>query len=233
MVSLAFFSGLVVTLVGLGTAAALAGRLLRRWEAGFTAGMAVISLVAGLAGLWGRLFPRRHRPPRLAASVELPAAFVAGGVYSFAALVTSAGPLTLLLAASAAIGRAAYGAALSFAYALGRGLPFVGIGLFAETAARWAGRLHRAQRPVELVGGLMLVAAGLYFGWAAYSMARPNGRAAGSRALHTNIAARPPRYPVVRPRRGHTRRERPVAGFVVHTGRERIGGAGGPGEPSR
>lgn len=42
-----------------------------------------------------------------------------------ATLTTSAGPLLLLLTVAAALGRPAYGAALSLAYSIGRGVPFL------------------------------------------------------------------------------------------------------------
>lgn len=157
--------------MSLGTIAAYVGQVLRRWEAGFTIGIAIISLLAAIITLLGpRLRHRRASHPRPTRRWGIPGAFVYGVVYSFAAVTTSAGPLMLLLTLSAAIGRPGWGALLSLAYAIGRGLPFVVIGAFADVAARWLGRVRQSQRVIELASAVALFAAAAYFGWAGIAM---------------------------------------------------------------
>src|SRR5581483_1871613 len=119
LLSVSFFVGVVLSLVGLGIGASVAGRLFSRWKAAFAIGAALFSLAAGLAAIFGPTV-RRYVPD--------PEINKRGGI---------AGPLFLLLTIAAAIGRPMYGAALSFAYAIGRGLPFLLLGLFAGTVGAW------------------------------------------------------------------------------------------------
>lgn len=86
-----------------------------------------------------------------------------GFLYSVATVTTSAGPLLLLLTIAAAIGNPLYGAALSLSYAVGRGLPFLLLGLFAGTVGAWLARIGRARRIAEVVSGVALIALAVYF----------------------------------------------------------------------
>ncbi len=86
-----------------------------------------------------------------------------GFLYSVATVTTSAGPLLLLLTVAAAIGNPLYGAILSLSYAIGRGLPFLLLGLFAGTVGAWLARIGRARRIAEVVSGVALVALAVYF----------------------------------------------------------------------
>jgi cytochrome c-type biogenesis protein len=97
-------------------------------------------------------------------------AFLYGFCYSVATVTTSAGPLLLLLTVAAAIGRPAYGAALSLSYAVGRGLPFLLLGLFAGAVGTWLARVNRARRIAEVVSGIALVALAGYFAWLARTL---------------------------------------------------------------
>jgi cytochrome c-type biogenesis protein len=171
LVSLGFFAGVVVSLLVLGTVAAYLGRLLARWSAGFAYGAAVFSLGAGVAAICGPAI-RRHVPnPEIAKRGGVAGAFVYGLCYSVATVTTSAGPLLILLTIAAAIGRPAYGAALSLAYGIGRGLPFLVLGLFAGAVGEWLARVNRARRLAELVSGAALVALAFYFAWLGYRLA--------------------------------------------------------------
>jgi cytochrome c-type biogenesis protein len=84
-------------------------------------------------------------------------------MYSVATLTTSAGPLLLLLTVATAVGRPVYGAAISLAYGVGRGAPFLALGLFAGQLGRWLERVERARRPAEVVSGVALLAVAVYF----------------------------------------------------------------------
>lgn len=111
---------------------------------------------------------RRYVPnPEVSQRGGIAGAFLYGLLYIVATVTTSAGPLLLLLTIAAAIGRPVYGAALSLSYAIGRGLPFLVLGLFAGTIGAWLARIGRARRIVEVMSGLALVALAFYFVWLA------------------------------------------------------------------
>ncbi len=167
-----FFVGLVMTLTALGTAASLAGRVLMNWDGPFALGAAVLTFVAGLATLGGPWLRRRVPDPVVRQRTGMAGAFAYGAAYSVATITTSAGPLILLLTVAAAMGRPAYGALLSLSYAIGRGMPFVFIGLFAGALGAWLERVTRARRVAEVVSGVVLVALSAYFVWLADVLSR-------------------------------------------------------------
>lgn len=154
---------MVLSLLALGVAASFAGRLFSRWNAWFAVGAALFSLVAGLAALFGPVLRRRVPDPEVAKRGGIAGAFLYGLLYSVATVTTSAGPLLLLLTIAAAVGRPAYGAALSLSYAVGRGVPFLLLGLFAGTVGAWLARMGRARRAAEVVSGLALILLAVYF----------------------------------------------------------------------
>lgn len=163
LLSFSFFFGVVLSLLALGVAASFAGRLFSRWNAAFAFGVAVFSFIAGLVAIFGPSV-RRHVPdPEVNKRGGMAGAFLYGLLYSVATVTTSAGPLLLLLTIAAAIGRPAYGAALSLSYAIGRGLPFLLLGLFAGTVGSWLARLGRARRIAEVVSGIALLVLSVYF----------------------------------------------------------------------
>lgn len=161
--SLAFFLGLVLTITGLGIGAALVGRLLTQWGPAFAAGAAVFTAAAGAATLLAPALRRRVPDPEIRKRGGITGAFLYGVLYSVATVTTSAGPLVLLLTVAAAMGRPAYGAGLSFAYSLGRGLPFLVLGLFAGRVGAWLRRVERLRRPAEVMSGVALLGVSVYF----------------------------------------------------------------------
>lgn len=158
-----FFIGVTLSLLVLGTAAAYYGLLLVRWSAGFAIATAVVSVIAGLLALFGPAIRRHVSNPIVNKSGGMGGAFVYGLFYTVATLTTSAGPLMLLLTIAAAVGQPLYGAALSLAYGIGRGLPFLLVGVFAGRVSDSLARLERGQRVAEIVSGLALVGVGGYF----------------------------------------------------------------------
>lgn len=158
-----FFGGIVLSLLILGTAAAYLGRLLVRWSSSFAIATAVLSIVAGLIALSGPQLRLRIANPNIQKRSGIGGAFVYGLFYTVATLTTSAGPLMLLLTIAAAVGQPLYGAVLSLAYGIGRGLPFLLLGLFAGRIAGWLSRLERGRRAAEVVSGLALIGVGAYF----------------------------------------------------------------------
>jgi len=158
LLSLAFFFGIVLSLLALGIAASFAGRLYSKWNVGFALGAALFSLLAGLGAIFGPLLRRFVPDPEVSKRGGIAGAFLYGLLYSIATVTTSAGPLLLLLTIAAAIG-----AVLSLSYAIGRGVPFLLLGLFAGTVGAWLAPLGFARRIVEVASGIALVGLAVYF----------------------------------------------------------------------
>lgn len=157
-IAFAFFGGIVVNLTVLGALAGrLGGILTESFGRFWTLAMAIISLVAAIFAFWG---PRLNIE-RLAALRKpgLAGAFGYGFLFS---LGTSAAPLLLLLAIAASQASALYGLLLSFAFGVGRGLPFLVVGLFAGTLMRLA-RISIWRRTIQFVSGCALILVSLYY----------------------------------------------------------------------
>lgn len=160
----------MVSIVALGIAAAFAGRLLADWSVAFAVATAVFSLGAGVAAICAPRIRRRIPAPDVTKRGGASGAFAYGLAYTLATVTTGAGPLFLLLTVTAAIGRPAYGALLSVAYGIGRGLPFLLLGVFAGAVGSWLARVERLRRGAELVSGVALMVIGGYFAWLAYTI---------------------------------------------------------------
>lgn len=171
ILAITFFSGIVLSILGLGLAASFAGRLLAGWSIGFAMITAALSLAAGLAAIFAPLLRPRVTAPNIQQRGGVSGAFLYGLGYTLATVTTGAGPLLLLLTVTAAIGRPGYGAMLSLAYGIGRGMPFLLLGTFAGAIGSWLARVERLRRGAELVSGLALTAIGGYFVWLAYALA--------------------------------------------------------------
>lgn len=96
--------------------------------------------------------------------------FLYGTLYAVATITSSAGPLLLLLTVAAALGRPVYGTLIAVAYAIGRGIPFVILGLCAERVGTLVLRIERYRRPVEVLSGGVLVGLSGYFVWLARTL---------------------------------------------------------------
>ncbi len=120
-------------------------------------GMAVFSLVAAVVAFWGP----RVNVQRLAdlRRPGISGAFVYGFIFS---LGTSAAPLLVLLTVSAAQARPEYGLLLALSFGVGRGLPFLLVGLFAGLIMRFAS-LARWRRPLQMVSGFALLTVAVYY----------------------------------------------------------------------
>lgn len=154
----AFFAGIVVNLTVLGALAGQLGSILTESFGRFWAlAMAVISLGAAIIAFWG---PRLN-VEKLAALRRpgLAGAFGYGFIFS---LGTSAAPLLLLLAIAAGQGSTLYGLLLSFAFGVGRGFPFLLVGLFAGALMRFA-RISLWRRVIQFVSGCALILVSLYY----------------------------------------------------------------------
>ena len=88
-------------------------------------------------------------------------AFLLGIPFSVAICPFCAPALMVALTASAAIGSAGFGAALLFAFALGRSIPII-LGAWGMGWLESLRILSRYQKPFEVIGGVVLVLSGLY-----------------------------------------------------------------------
>lgn len=131
----------------------------------------MLSMVAGIAALVGPHLRRRIPGPDVHQRAGVGGAFLYGLVYTLATMTTGAGPLLLLLTIAAAIGRPAFGAALSLAYGIGRGLPFLLLGMSAGAVGSWLSRVERWRRAAEIASGIALLLIGGYFAWLSYRLA--------------------------------------------------------------
>lgn len=158
MIATAFFAGIVVNLALLGAISGRLGAILgesfgRYWALT----MALVSLIAALLAFRGpRLdfdkLSTMRRPGVLGALAY-------GFVFS---LGTSAAPLLLVLTVAAAHRTAAYGVLLSVAFGIGRGLPFLLVGLFAGAIARFA-RMQRWRKVIQVLSGTALLFVSVYY----------------------------------------------------------------------
>ena len=158
----AFVTGMVVTHVVLGTAAALGGEwaydlLGRQW--GLFLGPMLIVLGLIWTG-WVRLpLPWISIRGRRVASVW--GAFLWGIPFTVGICPVCSPGLWVALSASAGIGSATYGALLLLVFALGRGVPVI-VGAMSIGWLESLRPLVRWQNTLEIVGGLVLILVGLY-----------------------------------------------------------------------
>lgn len=158
LIALAFFAGIVVNLTILGALAGRLGAILTESFGRYWAlGMALVSLIAAVAAFWGP----RLRVDQLAALRKpgVTGSFLYGFIFS---LGTSAAPLLLLFTVAAAQARPQFGVALAFAFGLGRGLPFLLVGLFAGAIMRFT-RLGSWRRPIQVLSGCALIFVSIYY----------------------------------------------------------------------
>ena len=155
-----FFLGIVINLAVLGVLSGSLGGILGETFGRYWAlTMAIVSLIAAVIAFRGpqldlEKLANMRRPGILGA-------FAYGFIFS---LGTSAAPLLLVLTVAAAHRTAGYGLLLSVVFGIGRGLPFLLIGLFAGTMARFV-RMQRWRRTIQVLSGTALVFVSGYYGW--------------------------------------------------------------------
>lgn len=157
-IAAAFFAGIVVNLTLLGALAGRLGAVLtgsfgRSW----TLAMALVSLLAAALAFYGPRLPVE----RLAALRRpgLVGAFAYGFIFS---LGTSAAPLLVLLTIAAAQADALYGLVLAMTFGIGRGLPFLFLGVFVGELVRFT-RLGQWRRGLQVASGVLLLIASFYY----------------------------------------------------------------------
>ena len=166
LIATAFFLGIVVNLTVLG---ALAGRLGAVLTESFGRYWALVMAVASLVAAGLAFYGPRLRVDKLAA-LRRPGAIGAFGYGFIFSLGTSAAPLLLLLAVSAAQASFLYGLLLAFAFGVGRGLPFLVVGLFAGAVVRFT-RVGVWRRAIQVVSGVGLLLVSFYYARAFVALA--------------------------------------------------------------
>ena len=158
LIAAAFFAGIVTNLVVLSMVAARIGAVLtesfgRNWALA----MAVVSLVGASIALYGP----RLRADQLGSwrTPGVVGAFFYGFVFS---LGTSAAPLLVLLTVAAAQASPATGVLLAMAFGIGRGLPFLLVGVFAGALIRFT-QVGHWRRAIQVLSALALLAVSVYF----------------------------------------------------------------------
>lgn len=156
-IAMSFFIGLVMCLTALGVLAGFLGVVTTQaFGQYWTLGMALLALAAALLVLWG---PSLQLPLTSLRRPGLFGAFVYGLLFS---LGTPAASLLLVLTIAAAHHRPTYGALLALAYGLGRGLPFLLLGLFSGAITRLTCRPSWSRGIQVTTGCLLLVITGYY-----------------------------------------------------------------------
>ncbi len=157
-IALAFFAGIAVNLTLLGALAGRLGAILTESFGRYWAlGMALFSLLAAILAFYG---PRLQETQLDALRKPgIGGAFSYGFIFS---LGTSAAPLLLLLSVAAATKSPLYGLLLALTFGIGRGLPFLIVGLFAGAVSRLA-RLTWLRRSIQLVSGCALLFVCYYY----------------------------------------------------------------------
>lgn len=166
LLALAFFAGIVVNLTILGAIAGRIGAVLTEsFGKYWTLAMAAASLLAAGLAFYG---------PRLSiekiASRRMPGVAGAFGYGFIFSLGTSAAPLLLLLTISLAEAKPLYGLLLAFAFGIGRGLPFLLLGVFAGALMRLT-RVRAWDRAIQVVSGVALLVVSFYYARAFISLA--------------------------------------------------------------
>lgn len=157
-IAVAFFAGIVVNLSLLGALAGRLGAILTESFGRYWAlGMAMVSLLAAILAFYGPRLKENQltslRKPGLGG------AFSYGFIFS---LGTSAAPLLLLLSVAAAQASPFYGFLLALAFGLGRGLPFLIVGIFAGAVSQLA-QLTWLRRSIQLISGGALLFVSFYY----------------------------------------------------------------------
>lgn len=158
-IAFAFFAGIVVNLTLLGALAGRLGIILTESFGSYWAlGMAAISLIAAILAFYGP----RMKAGQLSALRKpgIGGSFIYGFVFS---LGTSAAPLLLLLTVAAAQADPLFGLFLAFLFGIGRGLPFLAVGIFAGSIAK-LNRLTWLRTGIQVFSGLALLFVSFYYG---------------------------------------------------------------------
>jgi cytochrome c-type biogenesis protein len=156
-----FVAGFTLVFVAVGTLAGSLGALLGRWEDPLMRVLGVVVVLMGLAFLGFVPFLQQDRRLHASPTAGLWGAPVLGVVFGLGWAPCIGPTLAAVLALSLDGGSAARGAALSVAYCLGLGLPFLAIALGMQRSSAVLGFLRRHRLAISRVGGGLLILIGL------------------------------------------------------------------------
>jgi len=150
--------------VALGASASFVGSLIRAWSAELSILAGIVIIVMGLHFLGLTRIGLLMREGRLTAPkpVGLWGAYVMGLAFAFGWTPCIGPVLAAVFAVAANTPTASKGALLLFIYSLGMGIPFLLFAFVYSRAGRTFHLLQRHGRIVEQVGGVLLVAIGLF-----------------------------------------------------------------------
>lgn len=157
-ITFSFFLGIVFCLMLLGGIAGYLGAFLTETFGKYWAlAMGTISIIAAGIAFYGPYLRVRQleslRKPGIGGS------FIYGLIFS---LGTSAAPLLLLLSFAAAKASIFYGLILALLFGIGRGLPFLVVGLFASSVSKLA-KLTWLRKSIQIISGVALLYLSFYF----------------------------------------------------------------------
>lgn len=158
-IAVGFFTGIVLCLAILGVLAGRLGVILTESFGLYWAlAMVIISVIAAIAAFYGP----RIKVAKLSAMRRpgIGGAILYGFIFS---LGTSAAPLLLLLSVAAGTADPFYGFVLAVSFGLGRGLPFLLVGLFAGAVSRLA-QLTWLRPGIQVISGGALLFVAFYYG---------------------------------------------------------------------
>jgi cytochrome c-type biogenesis protein len=164
--SLLFVAGFTVVFTVLGVAATALGSVLVADNDTVVRGFGIFIIAMGLVTMGLLRLPALSRERRLdlAAVPRGPGWAFPMGMAFAAGWAPCIGPvLATILATAAATGTVAWGGVLLALYSLGLGIPFVLLAVGFSRAQRSLGWLRRHGRRIEIAGGVVLVAVGLFF----------------------------------------------------------------------
>lgn len=167
--SAAFALGAAVTFTLLGVTAAMVGGLFGPHKGLLYYFVSAVCILLGLSMLGAiRIQHPGFSAQGAAARVGrgIPGAFLLGLVIGLAGSQCGTPALAAILSIAMAQGKIAYGAALLFAYGLGRGVPIVIAGASAGAVVT-SPRLASLSSALEKAAGVVLIGVGLYFFWRA------------------------------------------------------------------
>lgn len=172
--ALLIVAGMVCFDLALGAAAGALGEVVARWLAGNLATSyaltAAIMLLLGLRfiGILRFRVPSATLAPRTSRSAPWEA-FALGAAFGVAACPACTPLLLAILLGAVATKSVVFGAVLLGVFALGRGLPLLVVAVSANAFRRM--RLGiRLSRRLDIMGGWLMVASAVYFGYQSWSV---------------------------------------------------------------
>lgn len=157
-ITFSFFMGIVICLTVLGATASYLGVFLTEIFGQYWAlAMGLLSLLAAGIAFYGPYMRVKQlesiRKPGISGS------FIYGVIFS---LGTSAAPVLVLLSFTAATASIVYGIILALFFGIGRGLPFLLVGLFSSSVSKFA-KLSWLKKSVQVLSGVALLYLSYYF----------------------------------------------------------------------